>query len=123
LPGEHDYKISRQKWSEETVVALKRTQVLLEQRQHQALVERARRESRSVSEIVREMVDHDIAMSDGAESERIARALAVLDRGQALSDRILARRGGVPLDLRSVDILDAARDGRDMEIDRASADR
>ena len=38
-----------------------RTQILLEPEQHEALTEIARKEQRSLSEVVREMVDRQIA--------------------------------------------------------------
>lgn len=38
-----------------------RTQILLEPEQHKILMEIARRENRSLSDLIREMVDHQIA--------------------------------------------------------------
>jgi predicted DNA-binding ribbon-helix-helix protein len=46
-----------------------RTQILLEEKQHETLTEIARQENRTVSDVVREMVDKEIA-------ERKQRALA-----------------------------------------------
>ena len=52
-----------------------RTQILLEPEQHRILTEIARREKRSLSDVIREMVDQQIARRKQMELTTAARAL------------------------------------------------
>ena len=52
-----------------------RTQILLEPEQHKILTEIARREKRSLSDVVREMVDDQLAKRKQAELAYAAQAL------------------------------------------------
>ncbi len=52
-----------------------RAQILLEPEQHRALVEIARREKRSLSEVIREMVEKEIAERRRMELAAAAQAL------------------------------------------------
>jgi len=52
-----------------------RTQILLESEQHKLLTEIARREKRSLSDVVREMVDDQLAKRKQAELAYAAQAL------------------------------------------------
>jgi len=52
-----------------------RTQILLESEQHKILTEIARREKRSLSDVVREMVDDQLAKRKQAELAYAAQAL------------------------------------------------
>ena len=52
-----------------------RTQILLEPEQHRILTEIARREKRSLSVVIREMVDQQIARRKQMELAKAARAL------------------------------------------------
>jgi predicted DNA-binding ribbon-helix-helix protein len=52
-----------------------RTQILLEPEQHKILTEIARREKRSLSDVIREMVDQQIARRKQIELAAAARAL------------------------------------------------
>ena len=52
-----------------------RTQILLEPEQHRILTEIARREKRSLSDVIREMVDQQIARRKQMELATAARAL------------------------------------------------
>ncbi len=54
---------------------LTRTQILLEPEQHRALQEIARREKRSFSDVVREMLDHELAIQKQQELVLAAQAL------------------------------------------------
>lgn len=52
-----------------------RTQILLEPEQHRILTEIARREKRSLSDVIREMVDQQIARRKQIELTTAARAM------------------------------------------------
>ena len=52
-----------------------RTQILLEPEQHQALTEIARREKRSLSELIRQLVDEQLQLRKQRALEQAAQAL------------------------------------------------
>ena len=54
-----------------------RTQILLEPEQHKILTEIARQENRSLSDLIREMVDHQIARRNQMALAAAAEALLV----------------------------------------------
>ena len=54
-----------------------RTQILLEPEQHKILTEIARQENRSLSDLIREMVDHQIARRNQMALTAAAEALLV----------------------------------------------
>ncbi len=54
---------------------MQRTQILLKPEQHKALAEIASREKRSLSDLIREMIDEQIQIRKTEEIEQAARAL------------------------------------------------
>ena len=54
---------------------MQRTQISLEPEQHQALTEIARREKRSLSDVIRQMIDEQIQVRQQRQLEQAAQAL------------------------------------------------
>jgi hypothetical protein len=73
------------------VQQLQRTQILLEPEQHRALGEIARRQSRSLSDVVREIVQSYLHEQAGDEKKR--RALEALQDLSRLREEIRQRHG------------------------------
>jgi predicted CopG family antitoxin len=89
---------------------LYRAQILLEPEQHEALAEIARQQRRSISEVVREMVALQLQQRErGAQAER----LEALERIRQHRAAILARRGGKPLEIDVVGMINEMREKRD----------
>jgi predicted CopG family antitoxin len=100
-----------------------RTQILLEPEQHQALTEIARREQRSLSDVVREMLHDQLKQRrQNATAER-KRRLEALERIKSHRQAILDRRGGNPLEIDVVELINQMRDERDAELTRFIQDR
>jgi hypothetical protein len=91
---------------------LYRTQVLLEQKQHQELSELAQRKGQSISNVVREAVAR--YLEDEADQTR--RQLDVFEDIRAFRAKILARRGGKPIDIDLETLIDKMREERDSEL-------
>ncbi len=92
---------------------MQRTQLLLEPEQHRALAEIARQEGRSISDVVREMVQRQIEQRrESARADR-ERRLAALDRIRRHRDQAIERRGGRLIDLDVVALIRQAREERD----------
>ncbi len=91
---------------------LTRTQVLLAERQRAALTDIAERSGRSVSEVVRDVVDRYLAEQDKEELDRFLRAL---DRIRKHGEDYLAA-GGKPLDVDMAEMINEMREERDAEI-------
>lgn len=91
-----------------------RAQILLAEGQYERLRRIALGERRSVSDLMREMVDQEIDRREQAESLRRDGRLAALDRLTAERGAILERRGGRTVDL--VGIFDDLRDERDRDL-------
>ncbi len=92
---------------------MQRTQLLLEPEQHRALAEIARQEVRSISDVVREMVQRQIEQRrESARADR-ERRLAALDRIRRHRDQAIERRGGRLIDLDVVALIRQAREERD----------
>lgn len=87
-----------------------RTQLLLERSQHEALRQIAAAEGRSVSDIVREIVDGELDRRQRAEDEDVARYLDGLARIREHREAILARRGGAALDVDPAELVATMRD-------------
>jgi predicted DNA-binding ribbon-helix-helix protein len=90
-----------------------RTQILLEPAQHQALGQIAQAERRSVSDLVREIIQRALQQREEERNATIARRLAALDRIREHREAILARRGGKPLEFDVVEEINQAREERD----------
>ena len=78
---------------------LHRTQLLLEPEQHEALAEIARREGQSISKVVREMIAEQLERRQRATGAELKRQLEALEQIHQHREAILARRGGVPIDV------------------------
>lgn len=95
---------------------LYRTQVLLEPEQHRALAEISRRERRSISQVVREVVAAGLLRREQEAEARRARGLEALERIQRHREEILAERGGKPIEVDVVATINEMREERDEQI-------
>jgi hypothetical protein len=95
---------------------LHRTQVLLRRDQHQALADRAEREGRSVSELLRSLVDEELGREDAEKRVRIGRRRAALDRIRRHHAEILRERGGKPIEVDPTELIREIREERDEEL-------
>lgn len=95
---------------------LQRTQILLEPQQHRALVEIARQEGRSLSDVVREMIRRHLEQRQRAVDATAQRQLAALERIRRFRGEVLARRSGKPIELDVVEIIDQIRGERDEQV-------
>ena len=98
-----------------------RTQILLEPEQHEALAEIARRERRSLSDVVRGMLREQLEQRQRESgqlpsAQDVERQLQALERIREHRAAILARRGGKPLDFDVVEEINRAREERTEEI-------
>ncbi|NCP16686.1 ribbon-helix-helix protein, CopG family [bacterium] len=89
-----------------------RAQILLEPEQHKKLAEIAARENRSVSDVVREAVAEYVV----AQEKRRDEQKEVFARIRQLHARILERRGGKPIEIDTVELINQMREERDNEI-------
>ncbi len=87
-----------------------RAQILLEPEQHRQLADLARRQGKSISEVVREVL---AAHLEEQRKARLAAQLAALDRIEQHRNEILARRGGKPLDIDWVELINRMREEQD----------
>jgi hypothetical protein len=88
-----------------------RAQILLEPEQHNALVEVARREKRSISELVREIVDRWLSQQD--EQHLWEKRMQALERLGQIRERIQQEYGSYKGDL-----IEEARSEREDDFDR-----
>ena len=100
-----------------------RTQILLEPEQHRALAEIARREERSVSDVVREMLREQLGQRQKKADMDRERRLQALERIKQHREAILARRGGKPFGIDVAEEINRMREERDEEIERAVSGR
>lgn len=98
-----------------------RARILLEPAQQRALAELARREGRSVSDLVREMIQRQLDQRRHEEDAIRRRRLAAVEQIRRHCQAILERRGGAPLDVDVVEMIDRLREERDGQILGASA--
>ncbi len=90
-----------------------RAQIMLEKRQHEALAEEAKQEGKSISELVRGIVETHL---EGRRQEEIQKRLAGLERVRQLREKILERRGGRPLDIDFTEVINEIREERTREL-------
>jgi hypothetical protein len=88
-----------------------RTQILLEPEQHKALVEIARQEERSISEIVRHMISQHL--EERTRDAKRQRAIDALDRLTRLREKVEQRSG-----VYQGDLIAEARAERDAQMER-----
>ena len=96
----------------------RRTQILLEPEQHHTLVKIAKKEGRSVSGMVREIVQRYLEEQD--DETTIRHRLAALERIRKHRAEMLVRRGGIPLSVDIVPLIHQMREDRDEQILSAS---
>jgi hypothetical protein len=94
----------------------KRIHLLLEPEQHLILVQIARREGRSVSDITREIVQDSIDQRQQDYAIEKKRRLQALEKARQVRQAILAARGGEPLNLNIPALIDELRNDRDDQI-------
>lgn len=95
---------------------LHRTQILLRRDQHRALAERAEREGRSMSELVRSLVDEQLKRQDAERRERIERRRGTLEAIRKRHAAILSSRGGKPIEVDPAELIREMREERDDEL-------
>ena len=93
-----------------------RAQILLHEHQHKALSQLAEREGRSISALVREMVDQELERRNQAKEELLRQRLENLELIAKHRQEILASRGGKPLDVDIAALINQNREERDAEI-------
>ena len=94
----------------------KRTHLLLEPGQHEALSQIAQREGRSLSDIAREIVQQGIEQRQQLYASEKRQRLQALERGRQVRRAILKDRGGVPLNLNISTLIEELRENRDDQI-------
>jgi predicted DNA-binding protein len=92
---------------------LYRTQILLEPEQHQALAQIAAQEGRSISDVVREIIQHSLQERQQAAATDLERYLAGLDEIRRHRAAVLAETGGQPLAWDVVAEINQMREERD----------
>src|SRR5687767_1474701 len=103
---------------EARLVPLHRTQILLEPEQHQALLRIARAENRSMSDVVRDAVEHELKRRDGEVTARDTKRLAWIKAGEELAARIAKRRSGKPIEPLPHDMRSELWDEHHAELDQ-----
>lgn len=102
---------------------LHRTQILLEPDQHRALANIARREGRSISDVVREMVRQQLQERTELQAAELRRQLEALERIREHRRQVLAQRNGRALDVDVLSLIHEMRGKRDERGFTGSADR
>ncbi len=92
---------------------MQRTQILLEPKQHQQLSQLAQSENRSMSDVIREMLDAQLELRNREASELLQRRVAALQRIAAHHQAILEKRNGEPLPIPVQQLIDQMREERD----------
>ena len=95
---------------------LHRTQILLESEQHRALAEISRKEQRSIPDLVREILAADLRRRNQEAQVRRSRGLQALAAIRQHRDQMLARRGGEPIEVDIVELINRMRDERDHDL-------
>ncbi len=95
---------------------LYRTQILLEPEQHRRLVEIARRKQRSVSQVVRDMVQAQLNEQPRVADKAEQRRREMFERLHQEYEDAVAARGGQPPDFDIVAAINQMREERDADI-------
>ena len=98
-----------------------RTQILIEPELHEAIAEVAQREQRSVSDVIREMLNAQMHQRKQAALAKQKQRLEALARIQEHRQAILDRRQGEPLQFDVVALIEQIRDERDAVVGRGLA--
>lgn len=93
---------------------LHRTQILLKPEQHEELAKIARREGRSVSDLIREMLNQQLQQRKSSYEETKKRRLAALERIRKHREEIIEENGGQYLNFDVIEALEQAREEQDV---------
>jgi hypothetical protein len=102
-----------------------RAQILLDPHQHRALRELAKRQGRSISSVVREMINDQLVRLKREQDSQVRHHLAVIDRIRDHKRAVLEKRDNRPIAVDVVKIIDknrAERDGSIVKADRQLGD-
>jgi len=91
---------------------LYRAQILLEPKQHTVLAEIARQQGRSLSDVMREIVRQYL----DAKSEALRKQLDAFEQIKRHRAEMMARRGGKPIDIDLVALIEETRQERANEL-------
>lgn len=97
-------------------MAMQRTHIMLDPEQKRDLEEIAQQQGRSVSELAREYITDGIERFNLERTETIQRRLAALERAEQVREMIRLERGGKPLDVDIVEIIQEMREERGDDI-------
>lgn len=89
---------------------------MLDPEQKRALEKIAQQQGRSVSELAMEYITDGIERFNRERAESIQRRLAALERAEQVREMIRLERGGKPLDVDIVEIIQEMREERDGDI-------
>lgn len=95
---------------------LYRTQILLAPEQHKALAEIAHKEGRSISDVARQTIGLGLKQLKQSEEADLQKKLDALERIRENKNKILKRRGGKPIDIDVVELINQMREERDAHI-------
>lgn len=95
---------------------MQRTQILLEPEQHRALTDLAHAEGRSLSDIVREFIQAQLALRQEERKIRRQRQLASLEQIRIHRQALLARRAELPNLPDPVAVIEQLREERDTDL-------
>lgn len=90
--------------------------ILLSAEQHQALSKLAARTGRSIADVVGELIAREVGQQQKRAAADLEQYLAGLEEIRRHREEILARRGGQPIDIDIVELINQMRTERDEEI-------
>jgi hypothetical protein len=102
-----------------------RAQILLDPQQHKALREIAERQGRSVSSLVRDMINEQLDRMKQEQDSRMRRHMAVLDSVRDHRNALLEKRNGRALAIDIAKLIEenrSERNGKIVETGRPSGD-
>ena len=93
-----------------------RAQILLEPQQHRVLRDIARRQGRSISAVVRDLISNQLIKLKEEQDNQTRHHLAVIDHIKEHKRLVLTRRGKRPIAIDIAKIIERNRDERDGNI-------
>ena len=93
-----------------------RAQILLEPQQHRVLRDIARRQGRSISAVVRDLISNQLIKLKEEQDNQTRRHLAVIDHIKEHKRLVLTRRGKRPIAIDIAKIIERNREERDGNI-------
>jgi len=97
-------------------MAMIRTHIMLDPKQHRRLAQLARQQGRSVSDLAREIIQEGIDQRQLLLKDRREQRMQALLKAREVREAILQERGGVPLNLDLAELINKMREERDDEI-------